>query len=73
MSHLRSGVPWYHVEWRGHPGGNTWERVKNLSGEDGVIIVKLFEEERERKVVEHLLRVKVCIMFYICNVPYNVT
>jgi hypothetical protein len=59
-----SGVPWYHVEWCGHLGGKTWEPVKNLTGEDGVITVQLFDEEREREAAKHLLRVKVRVLFY---------
>ena len=49
-----SGVPWYNVEWRDHPGGNTWEPVKNLCGEDGVISARLSEEERQSQTSEHL-------------------
>ena len=50
----RSRVPWYNVEWRDHLGGNTWEPMKNLCGENGVISVRLFEEERQRQTSEHL-------------------
>ena len=51
---LRSGVPWYNVEWRDHPGGNTWEPAKNLCGEDGVIMIRLLEKDRQRQAEEHL-------------------
>ena len=64
----RSGVPWYNVEWRDHPGGNTWEPVKNLCGEDGVIMVRLFEEERQRQTEEHK-RSKVRVFLNIFNSP----
>ncbi len=54
LSRLRSGEPWYHVEWRDHPGGNTWEPIKNFSGEDGIALVRSFEEKRKNEAEEYL-------------------
>jgi hypothetical protein len=66
VTRLRSGVPWYNVEWRDHPGGNTWEPAKNLCGEDGVVIVRLFEEERQRLAEAHLRsKVRFSLIFLI--------
>ncbi len=60
----KSGVPLYNIEWRDHLGGNTWEKLKNFGGENGVIIVRLFEEERERLAAKHTrTKVRVCFVY----------
>ena len=70
LPHLRSGDPWYHVEWRDHPGGNTWEFVKNLSGEDGIALVRSYEDHRKKEAAK-FLRAKVgdfdCDIFLTTN------
>ena len=66
MLHLRLGSPWYHVVWRDHPGGNTWEPAKNLTGEDGLTIVRLYEEDRAKEAAEHQrlkVRVPYCYVY----------
>ena len=40
-----------------------WESVKHISGEDGVTLVRCYEEARERQVAEHL-RSKVRVAWY---------
>ena len=54
LPHLGSGDPWYHVEWRDHPSGNTWEPVENLSGEDGISLVRSYEDQRKKEAAEYL-------------------
>ena len=45
--HLRKGKAWYHVEWTGLPGGDTWEPVANLASEDGSKAVTAFEATQD--------------------------
>ncbi len=52
--HLRSGEPWYHFEWRDHSSRFTWEPVKNLSMEDGIALVRSYEEQRKQEAEEYL-------------------
>ena len=61
MDKCRSGVSWYNVEWRDLPGGNTWEPEKKIVGEDGIALVRSFEEERSRAAAEYL-RARVCLL-----------
>ena len=78
MTYFRSGTPWYHVEWRDLPGGNTWEPDKNLEGEDGIALIRCYEEERARAAAEYLRArvmhyshvVAVFARFVISSFPY---
>ena len=54
LPHLRSADPWYHVERRDLPGGNTWEPLKHLSGEDGIALVRSYEYRRKKEAAEYL-------------------
>ncbi len=71
LPHLRSGEPWYFVEWRDYPGGNTWEPVNHFSGEDGIALARSYEEQHKKEAKDYL-RAKVgefdCDVFLATNI-----